>query len=46
MPDTSIHKDHRARLKQRFRDHSLASFTDVQVLELLLFYLQFIYFFN
>ena len=34
----SIHKGHRERLKQRFRDEGLDNFTDIQVLELLLFY--------
>lgn len=36
--EPSIHKGHRERLKQRFRDHGLDNFTDIQVLELLLFY--------
>jgi len=34
----SIHKGHRERLKQRFREQGLDDFTDIQVLELLLFY--------
>lgn len=34
----SIHDGHRDRLKQRFRDEGLDNFTDVQVLEMLLFY--------
>lgn len=38
MPDKSIHENHRARMKTRFREHGLDSFTDIQVLELLLFY--------
>lgn len=38
MPDTTMHENHRARLKSRFRDHGLDSFTDIQVLEMLLFY--------
>ena len=38
MPDTSIHKGHRERLKQRFLEEGLDGFTDIQVLELLLFY--------
>ena len=38
MPDTSIHKGHRERLKKRFLEEGLDSFTDIQVLELLLFY--------
>lgn len=38
MPDTSIHKGHRDRLKKRFLEDGLDSFTDIQVLELLLFY--------
>lgn len=35
---TSIHKGHRERLKERFRQEGLDNFTDIQVLELLLFY--------
>ena len=38
MPDTSIHKGHRDRLKKRFLEEGLDNFTDIQVLELLLFY--------
>lgn len=38
MPDTSIHKGHRDRIKKRFLEDGLDSFTDIQVLELLLFY--------
>lgn len=38
MPTKSIHKGHRERLKQRFLEEGLDNFTDVQVLELLLFY--------
>jgi len=38
MPDTSIHKGHRERLKKRFLEEGLDGFTDIQVLELLLFY--------
>ena len=38
MTKESIHKDHRKRLKQRFLDHGLDDFTEVQALELLLFY--------
>lgn len=38
MADTSIHKGHRDRLKKRFLENGLDSFTDIQVLELLLFY--------
>jgi len=34
----SIHEGHRQRLKERFRSEGLDSFTDVQVLELALFY--------
>lgn len=34
----SIHDGHRARLKERFRQEGLDNFSDVQVLELLLFY--------
>ncbi|MBQ2927114.1 MAG: DNA repair protein RadC [Oscillospiraceae bacterium] len=35
---TNVHKGHRERLKQRFLEEGLDNFTDVQVLELLLFY--------
>ena len=38
MATESIHKGHRERLKQRFLEQGLDQFTDVQVLELLLFY--------
>ncbi|MDO5152054.1 MAG: DNA repair protein RadC [Eubacteriales bacterium] len=38
MEKASIHKGHRERLKQRFLEEGLDNFTDVQVLELLLFY--------
>lgn len=38
MENTSIHKGHRERLKQRFLEEGLDNFTDIQVLELLLFY--------
>ena len=38
MADTSIHKGHRERLKNRFLENGLDRFTDIQVLELLLFY--------
>ena len=34
----SIHEGHRQRLKQRFLEEGLDKFTDIQVLELLLFY--------
>ena len=34
----SIHDGHRGRLKQRFLENGLSGFTDIQVLELLLFY--------
>ena len=34
----SVHKGHRERLKQRFLEEGLDNFTDIQVLELLLFY--------
>ena len=37
MPNTTIHKGHRERLKQRFLEDGLDNFTDIQVLELLLF---------
>ena len=35
---TNIHKDHRSRLKTQFIEHGLEPLTDVQKLELLLFY--------
>lgn len=38
MSDSSSHSGHRQRLKQRFLDQGLDGFTDIQVLELLLFY--------
>ena len=38
MPKETLHAGHRERLKQRFLDHGLDSFTEIQVLELLLFY--------
>jgi len=38
MAIESVHKGHRDRLKQRFLAEGLDSFTDIQVLELLLFY--------
>ena len=38
MATDSIHKGHRERLKQRFLDEGLDNFTDIQVLELLLFF--------
>lgn len=38
MPDPSVHTGHRQRLRQRFEAEGLDHFTDVQVLELLLFY--------
>lgn len=38
MANTSVHKGHRDRLKARFLETGLDSFTDVQALELLLFY--------
>lgn len=38
MTDTSLHKGHRERLKNRFLENGLDDFTDIQVLELLLFY--------
>ena len=34
----SVHDGHRQRLKQRFREEGLDHFTDIQVLEILLFY--------
>ena len=38
MAIESVHKGHRDRLKQRFLEEGLDNFTDIQVLELLLFY--------
>ena len=38
METASVHKGHRERLKQRFLNEGLDHFTDVQALELLLFY--------
>lgn len=38
MPESTMHKGHRDRLKKRFLEYGLDSFTDIQVLELLLFY--------
>ena len=38
MATESIHKGHRERLKQRFLTEGLDNFTDIQVLELLLFF--------
>ena len=38
MATESLHKDHRKRLKERFLAEGLDNFTDVQALELLLFY--------
>ena len=38
MADASIHKGHRERLKARFLEEGLDNFTDIQALELLLFY--------
>lgn len=34
----NIHEGHRSRLKKRFYEHGLESFTDIEALELLLFY--------
>ena len=38
MAKESIHKGHRERLKQRFLEEGLDNFTEIQVLELLLFF--------
>ena len=38
MTTAGIHKGHRERLKQRFLENGLDNFTDIQALELLLFY--------
>ena len=38
MAQKSIHKGHRERLKQRFLEEGLDNFTEIQVLELLLFF--------
>ena len=34
----NIHSGHRARQKQKYREHGLESFTDIEALEMLLFY--------
>ena len=34
----NIHAGHRSRLKAQFREHGLEGFTDIEALELLLFY--------
>ncbi len=34
----NVHEGHRARLKTKYREHGLESFTDIEALELLLFY--------
>ena len=36
--DDNIHAGHRARLKQRFLEHGLESFSDIEAIELLLFH--------
>lgn len=36
--DSNIHKDHRMRLKSQFLENGINSLTEVQILELLLFY--------
>lgn len=36
--DGNIHDGHRARLKNKFREHGLDSFTDIEAIELLLLY--------
>ena len=38
MENDSVHKGHRERLKRRFLEEGLDGFTDIQALELLLFY--------
>lgn len=38
MPEKNIHAGHRARQKEKFRAHGLDSFTDVEALEMLLYY--------
>ena len=38
MSEENIHKGHRERQKQKFLEHGLDSFTDVEALELLLYY--------
>ncbi len=38
MATTATHQGHRERMKQRFLDEGLDNFTDIQALELLLFY--------
>ena len=34
----NVHEGHRARLKEKYREHGLESFTDIEALEFLLFY--------
>ena len=34
----NLHQGHRARLKEKYREHGLESFTDIEALELLLFF--------
>lgn len=38
MDEKNLHKDHRERVRSRFREEGLEHFSDVQVLEFLLFY--------
>ena len=38
MAEENVHAGHRERLKEKYRAHGLESFTDVEALELLLFY--------
>ena len=38
MSEENIHKGHRERQKQKFLEHGLESFTDVEALEMLLYY--------
>ena len=36
--DENVHKNHRSRMREQFRDHGPAVFNDIQLLEFLLFY--------
>ena len=38
MMGDNLHEGHRNRLKKRFAEHGLGSFTDIEAIELLLFY--------
>ena len=36
--DENVHKDHRSRMREQFRDHGPCVFNDIQLMEFLLFY--------